>query len=296
MFDKNLLKQLKKIRKIHNKRIKIENRIEENLKQVKLTQEETCILEEITKKFFPNHGSWTSNAYDKSEDSIYCHLRDNYWLAKKIKNNVSNIEYAKVLKFVSTSDFFKQERHDYEQRIVEWQINFMMKNKEGWIAEDFMEWMPDCDINFRKAIIDTLVAIGIDEEAIEEGIEKNANIWRNHYINQAFENEYNNFLWNSNFLGSNKGIEIPKPLDIHKEKWIKLRKYEYYQRHISSVTNYGNSSDLVDMSMTLNKIEELKLELESLNNERLKEISFYKQQRENIEFESYKRKMITKGV
>jgi len=282
IFDKKLLITIKKIRKIHNKKVKIEKRIETRLSEISLSDEEIKKLEEVTKKFFPNHGGWSHWAYRKEEDSLYCHLRDEYWLAKKIGINVPDIEYAKVLKFVSTNDFFKQERHDYEQRIVEWQINFMMERKEGWIADDFMEWMPNCDINFRKAIIDTLVAIGIDKEAIEEGIEKNADIWRNHYINQAFENKYNNFLWNSNFLGSNKGIEIPKPLDIHKEKWIQLRKYEYYQRHISSVTNFGNVNDLVDMSMTLNEIEELKLELESLNNERLKEIEFYKKQRDEV--------------
>lgn len=273
---------LKKIKEKLNEKEELEEKIEIDLSKVYLNATEIGKLEEITSKFFPNHGEWSSWAYRKEEDSLYCHLRDDYWLAKKIGINVPNIEFAKVLKFVSTNDFFQKERHDYEQRIVEWQINFMMERKEGWIADDSMEWMPDCDINFRKAIIDTLVAIGIDQEAIEEGIEKNANIWRNHYINQAFENEYNNFLWNFNFLGSNKGIEIPKPLDIHKEKWIQLRKYEYYQRHINSVTNYGNANDLVDMSMTLNEIEELKLELESLNTERLKEIEFYKKQRDEV--------------
>lgn len=277
---------LKKIKSKFNKKEELQEKIEIDLSNVYLTGEETKKLEQATKKFFPETGSWNSWAYLKEEDSLYCHLRDEFWLAKKIGINVPNIEFAKILKFVKKHDFFKQERHDYEQRIVEWQINFMMVRKEGWIAEDFMEWMPDCDINFRKAIIDTLVAIGINQEAIEEGIEKNANIWRNHYINQAFENEYNNFLWNSNFLGSNYGIEIPKPLDVHKEKWIKLRKYEYYQSHIKSVTNYGNIDDLVDMSITLKEIEELKLELESLNSERLKEIEEFKQKREEVKIKN----------
>ena len=112
MFDKNLLKQLKKIRKIHNKRVKIENRIEENLKQVKLTQEETNLLDEATKNFFPKSGRWSSNEIATNENYLLRHLRDDYWLAKEIKDEIElhnsnlNIDLYKVLKYVKKVGIF----------------------------------------------------------------------------------------------------------------------------------------------------------------------------------------------
>lgn len=77
---------LRILKKLGTKIIKIEN-LEENiqvdLSKVNLSVEDIGKLEEFTLNFFPNHGSWTSSAYNKSESSIYCHLRDENWLAKK---------------------------------------------------------------------------------------------------------------------------------------------------------------------------------------------------------------------
>lgn len=35
------------------------------------------------------------------------------------------------------------------------------------------------------------------------------------------------------------------PPEKHKEKWLELRKYEYYLEHKTSVDNYGDKSTLV---------------------------------------------------
>ena len=183
-----------------------------------------------------------------------------------------NSEYAKILKFIFTSDFFKYSRHNYEQKIVSWQINFMMNRKEGWITDDLIDWLPDCDIKFRQAIINTLLAIGIDKEAIEEGIEKNANIWRNHYIKKAFHNQYDNPMHHINFCDLYKDIKLMPAKEEYKEKWIKLRKYEYYHRHLESVTKYGNIEELVDLKMTIGEIIQLPAELEIMHIERMDEI------------------------
>ena len=160
MFDKNLLKQLKKIRKIHNKRIKIENRIEENLKQVKLTQEETNLLDEATKNFFPKSGRWSSNEFATNENYILHHLNDDYWLAKEIKDEIElhnsnfNIDLYKVLKYVKKSGNFRFYRNEYELRIVYWQINYMLSpnskemiNNEVVYDEDFISFSQNCDID-----------------------------------------------------------------------------------------------------------------------------------------------------
>lgn len=82
------------------------------------------ILENTTINFFPKDGRWKSSAYRKSEDSLICHLRDNEWLAKRLQEeqNLENIDFNKILTFVKTSEFFKEKRHEYEQKIVKWQI------------------------------------------------------------------------------------------------------------------------------------------------------------------------------
>ena len=222
----------------------------------------------------------------KDENCLLCHLRDDYWLSKKLKQEKQlKIPYKKILYFVKKSGYFYHERRNYEQRVVRWQINFILDpHSEGWICDeqyggDLMFMSPNCDIGFRKAVKDTLLAVGMDEEAIEEGLEKNTNLWLDKMIEQAFFNEYDNFSWNSNFLGSNYGIEIPRASNEHKIEWIQLRKSEYYYKHCNSIIKYGNKDWL---QYRLSPKEQLKLELKvkELNFSRLTEIDFYKQQRE----------------
>lgn len=94
-------------------------------------EEELAVLENSTKKFFPKSGCWSSVCFSRPKDYaigyLPCHLRDDEWLAHtmQISQKLDNIDYNKILNFVKTSELFKQERHDYEQRVVAWQI-------KGW--------------------------------------------------------------------------------------------------------------------------------------------------------------------
>lgn len=311
MFDKKLLKQLKKIRKIHNQRVKIEKRIEENLKKVKLTQEETNLLDEATKNFFPNSGRWSSSEFKKDENCILCHLRDDYWLAKEIKDEIElhnsnlNIDLYKVLKYVKKSGNFRFYRNEYELRIVYWQINYMLSpdskemiNNEVVYDENFISFSQNCDIDFRKAVIDTLLTVGINESVIEEGLIKNANRWLDKMIEQSFINKYDKSSWNSKLLGNNGEIEIPPALPEHKELWMLLRKCQFVEKYEDKIIKYGDIK-WIQVLRSLPKKEErakLYLKVENLNNIRIKEIEEYKQKRHNIESESYKQKTKTKGV
>lgn len=113
----------------------------------------------------------------------------------------------------------------------------MVSGGEGWIVskeygEDFIDWHEDCDIGFRKGIVDTLTAISMDIEAIEEGIEKNANLWRNAYMRKAFLNRFDSTF-------DHLGCEIAFADKEHEAMWIKWRKFEYYQRHKKSVDLYS---------------------------------------------------------
>ena len=206
-------------------------------------EEELNLLEKVTKEFFPKSGIWYSSCFERPTDYkieyLPCHLRDDEWLAHtmKISKKLDNIDYKKILNFIKSSELFKQERHNYEQRIVAWQIKWMVSGGEGWIVreeygDDFILWHDDCDIGFRIAIVDTLTEIGMNEEAIEEGIEKNANLWRDAYMKRAFNNRYNSTF---DYLS----YDMEEPDKEHQENWIKWRKFEYYNRHKKSVELYS---------------------------------------------------------
>lgn len=110
--------------------------------------------------------------------------------------------------------------------------NWIVDNKLGW---DLYMFSTKCDYAFRKGIVDTLLAIGIDIDVIEEGIEKNANMWRDQHMNMAFDNEFypifNRISYR--FLGDDLeyGHELKEPDPEFKENWLKYRKYQYYQEH-----------------------------------------------------------------
>lgn len=251
------------------------------------------ILEKATLNFFPKEGIWYSTCFRKPEDlsmgNLPCHLRDDLWLAKMLKQNqkLFYMSTNRVLQFVKTSPFFREKRHEYEQEIVKWQIDWMRSGGENWIIDeeyggDFVFLTPVCDLGFRKGVVDTLLSIGMNIDAIEEGIERNADRWRDSFMSSAFRNEYEPVFLNidfSNFFGDE---EQPKQerktlesVDSEfKEKWLKMRKYEYYQRHKDSVDKYG----IVEPDMTLSEEEvaELKIYLEQKHNERMIQIEQYK--------------------
>ena len=89
-----------------------------------------------------------------------------------------------------------KEETEYELKVVKWQIEWIKNGGENWVCDeelggDFTMLSPVCDLGFRKGVVDTLLAIGMDEEVIEEGLEKYADIWRDRFISSAFFNKYN---------------------------------------------------------------------------------------------------------
>lgn len=78
-------------------------------------------------------------------------------------------------------------------------------------------------------------------------------------MEKAFRNEYD-----PTFLFSTRNLEAPD--SEHKEKWLKLRRYEYYQRNKKSVNLYGTISP--DMLMSKEEVEEIKKYLSKKDLER----------------------------
>ena len=178
-------------------------------------EELNTILTDTINNFFPVTGQWSSSCFNRPNEILQSNLRNNKLLAKMVQRqaNLPNEYYNKVLLFINSSDLFKQKVHEYEQTIVKWQINFIKNGGEGWICDDKLGgdcslMMPYCDIAFRKGVVDTLTAMGMDKEAIEEGLEKNSDMWRNQFIDSAFKSKYDPIMFN--FLGNEEFESLPK--------------------------------------------------------------------------------------
>jgi len=214
--------------------------------------------------FFPKDGSWNSICFTKSKDMnmklLPCNLRDDKWISNMLmlKKNLHGIKLKHVLNYVKYSEFFKEKRHEYELKIVSWQINYMKNGGEGWIVSDrykdgidFYLFSDSCDLIFRDGVLTTLIAIGMDKEVVEEGLEKNADLWRDYYMECAYDNKFNPIR----YCGWGEKEES-SPVDLeHKEKWMKLRKYLYYLEHKEAVDKYGIVSD--DMKLTQEEVDSI---------------------------------------
>lgn len=239
-------------------------------------------LDKILKDFFPQQGNWKSSCFSKSKElekiNLPCHIRDNNWIADLIikKYNLDSIEKEEILNYITTSEQFNKLRYEYEQRIISWQIDWMRNGGDNWITDqelggDLYLFSTKCDYAFRKGVVDTLLAIGMDIDAIEEGIEKNASEWREGHMRVAFHNLYS--VSRFSLYGSEDKM-LEEPSQEHYEKWLKLRLYEYYIEHKDSVDKYGEI--LPEMKMTESEVIELKKWLETAHEERMKKISEFK--------------------
>ena len=241
-------------------------------------------LDKTLKNFFPKDGHWHSNCFNKSnfvaEENLLCHLRNDKWLADLIlkKYNLYYLGKSTIIEYIINSNNFNKLRHEYEQKIVSWQIDWMCNGGDNWIIDeklggDLYLFSTKCDYAFRKGVVDTLLAIGMNINAIEEGIEKNANKWRENHMTIAFRNLYCVSPYSLLPSGNEEKL-LEEPSQEHYEKWLKLRLYEYYIEHKDSVDKYGKV--LPEMKMTEAEVIELKKWLEVAHEKRMKQIAEFK--------------------
>ena len=285
---------------------KDEERFEENLS---LTTSKALleVLDNASRDFFPKTGEWYSHCFKRPIElnmgNLPCHLRDDLWLMKMFKKekHLGAINSKYILNYIKNSSVFKECRHDYEMEIVRWQIDFMRHGGEGWICDDnyggdFINFSTVCDLGFRKGVVDTLSKIGMSKDAIEEGIEKNASLWRDSYMDMAFRNEFDPlFIYFDPFdpFDKKEDSDINKPIlekvdPEHKEAWLKLRRYEYYQRHKLSVDKYGVV--LPEMQMSEEEIGDLSLRLDEMNEKRKGQIKEFEEARNRVRAKRYESK------
>lgn len=243
-------------------------------------------LDKTLEDFFSEDGCWKSNCFNKSklvdEHNLPCHLRDDNWLANLIikKYDLYSLEKGTIIEYLINSENFNKLRYGYEQKIVSWQIDWMRNGGENWIIDEELGgelymFSTKCDYAFRKGVVDTLLAIGMNIDAIEEGIEKNADKWRERYMRVAFHNIYSRY--NFGLYGS-EDPALEEPSQEHYENWRKLRLYKYYIEHKDSVDKYGEI--LPEMRMTEIEVTKLNEWLENAHKKRMKKIEEYESKKD----------------
>jgi len=228
-----------------------------NLDHTELAKTYNFLNDTIT-SLFPESGAWSSSEFDKK--GLLGNLRNREYmvsyLGKKLANSKQSIPDDYIRYFMDHSKKYEEARHEYELKVVNWQINYMRNGGEGWLlpegADDMcMYFSPNCDNEFRAGIVKTLGATGMDLEVIEEGIETFADSWRDWAMERAFMNKYDP-IFSCAHSSSFPEVDLE-----FKEAWMKLRKHDYYEKHWSSVTNNASMSDEIT-TMSLNDIQELR--------------------------------------
>ena len=243
-------------------------------------------FDKAIENFFPESGIWYSNCFLTAQEvdrsNLPCHLRNNLWMSRLMKseNHWILVRDTTIKEYLDGSELFSNLRHDYELRIVEWQTKHQLNDGEGWIVSDqyggdFYMFHQDADKGFRLGIKQTLEAINMDKEVIEEGIEKNRDLWFDKYINIAFRNIYAPV-----FLSWSGDRSTPKK--ELKDAWTRVRKYDYYQEHKESVDKYGTI--LPEMKMTFDEVTMLRYYVEMEGAKRIEEIDRRKKEREAKSF------------
>ncbi len=210
---------------------------------------------DVIRSFFPESGKWSSVCFSQSDALqrryLPCHLRDTNWMSQLLSKELYAEKYLsispEVIKsFMETSAEFAKLRHDYELKIVQWQIDWIMNDGENWLLPDgaddlFKITSPDVDKIVRGGVVKTLRAIGMDYEVIEEGLEKFAASWRKDAMLQGCRNLFNP-VFKKNWL------EIKPISDSHKNNWLADREYQYYKDHKKMVDKYGTPTEAMKMT------------------------------------------------
>ena len=225
---------------------------------------EKYLNEKVTNEFFPDTGKWYSSCFAKPKELkmafLPCHLDDKKWLVKMLMKfcNLPQEKYKEVLNYVEASEVFYNKKKEYGLRVVKWQISFIKNGGGGYVLKnqhggDFWQFSENCDKSFRWAVIDTLEAIGMNRNLIEEGLEKYSSDWRDIYIRLTFRNKYE---FGYNILRRKNDKNYPDVSEEFRKAWIAVRKYEYYKEHGESVELYGNVES--EMTITFKEYENLK--------------------------------------
>gem|GEM_PF-6593203 len=247
-----------------------------------------AILNQEIQEFFPLSGQWYSSCFAKPDAVLAvflpCHLRDTEWMSQLLHKNLRAmgrlIPQDYIKKFIDTSAAFATLRHNYELRIVKWQIDWIMHDGENWLMPDGCDELslmmrPDVDQIVRGGVVKTLSTIGMDHEVIEEGLEKFADDWRLPCMQRGFRHEFEPIKI---VYGEQPVENLPAADNEHRDNWVAAREYAYYQNYKKSVDQYGTLTPA--MKMTEAEYAQLSKVLEKQNQCRANQIKRWAQTRD----------------
>ncbi|MCQ2382357.1 MAG: hypothetical protein MJ060_00745 [Clostridia bacterium] len=201
------------------------------------------------------------------QENKFPYINKEYKDSNEIFPKLYKVKKSSVKKFIAIDTEFENARLNYEADIIRAQIKFMLtfirpnglllsagnQNPESIFAPKIYHPMisrfeKDVDKSFRQGVIDSLKLLGLDQHLIEVGLEKNANIWRENTMTDAFYNQHK--------LASLTTEQCIDRVFLHKcysvrdnlkNVWLRQREYEYYQDHQTII----NELDLATPNMKI---------------------------------------------
>lgn len=190
------------------------------------------------------------DTYKIYSGALTWHLSDNEWLANKLRELcLEDVSLEGALYYVSVSPSFALLKHNFAKKVVKFQIEAMLNGGEAALAfnssvRENMLLDKDRDVIFRRSIVSSLLTLGLSFDSIEDGIEANADLWKEKEMEATFKNIFQ------------PNDEVEPCSTAHYQSWMKLRKYDYYLSHLTSVEKYGKVDD--DMQMSREEVTSLR--------------------------------------
>lgn len=182
-------------------------------------------------RIFERNNILDVNSIHKS--NIICHLRDEEFITKVLLRLNKDIPYSKIYDFVKNNKNFHILRDSYEQHVIK---TYLLQFKK-FIWDEEYETI-NLEETFRQAFINNLTFIGINRISVEKCLETNIDLWFNDCVSKSF---------NEQFHYDEDSIDCY----YHKMYYLKLKKYDYYQKHSHIVNLYGT----ITPEMMMNEVE-----------------------------------------
>ncbi len=265
--------------------MKLKHFIIKNLNQTQsmdetLEQKLTALLPKI----FPADDLKKLKMVDKMDNQIYTaqylpfHTRDNVWLANYIAKLVHDLQVkpsrdgkkssyrmlgvvglADVMQFMKNSVEFTQARDCYEQNLVASYIPLLSDNTRDdffTVAEEKRAILSHkhCSTLFRYRITEAMRFLGLPEDVIELGIEKNRSKWYARMQKHTFANLYEHVPMleqNSQYIYSylrKELLALEKARDEFQVNWEKLEALKYYKAHKAAIDKVGGGASYMKIS------------------------------------------------
>ena len=205
--------------------------------------------------------------------NVAFHLRDDRWLVRYIDEIVNTVKVPyharneqdpladkvhqlhvpmdSIKKYVKFADSFDARRNQFENDLVKAYVVDRL-NAQGFmlgtdaIAENYDEL-------FRDQVVASLGKIKMDQHRAETYLEQNANLWRKPVMKRAFLNQ-NLLLGNQErAIVAEHNPQLYQQLKNREksdfQNWVRLREYDYYQKHQAIVDATGTATAAMKMDL-----------------------------------------------